>query len=78
MAHGTQASRMRLCVFGIESLDTLETAVSESFSAIKPSPSVPQLDFARCGMPLKREAEVFCLQSRLQKAAQNGWLPWGL
>ncbi|CAJ1448902.1 unnamed protein product [Effrenium voratum] len=50
-----KASRMRLCVFGIESLDTLETAVCESFSAIKPSPSVPQLDFARCGMPLKRE-----------------------
>ena len=45
---------MRLCVFGIEDLDALETAVSNSFGAVPASPAV-QLDFAEQGLPFKEK-----------------------
>lgn len=45
---------MRLCVFGIEDLDALESAVLSSFGMVPSSPS-SQLDFALHGLPLKEE-----------------------
>ena len=51
-SHATKASRMRLSVFGIESLDSLELAVVNAFSVIPPSPNVEQLDFGACNLPL--------------------------
>jgi len=49
-----KACRMRLCIFGIEDLDALETAVSNSFGAVPASPAV-QLDFAEEGLPFKEK-----------------------
>ncbi|CAE7854645.1 Nrdc, partial [Symbiodinium sp. KB8] len=46
-----KACRMRLSVFGIESLDSLELAVVDAFSIIPPS-DVEQLDFEAHGLPL--------------------------
>ena len=42
---------MRLSVFGVESLDSLESAVANAFSVIPPSFG-EQLDFASHGLPL--------------------------
>ena len=41
---------MRLSVFGIESLDSLQLAVVNAFSTISPSPDVDDLDFGACGL----------------------------
>ena len=65
---------MRLCVFGIESLDSLETAVSQSFSCVESFAGTTQLDFAQCGMPLRKEARLsvdsqmhnICISSQLK------------
>ena len=45
---------MRLCIFGIEDLDALESAVSKSFGTVSPSPS-SQLDFSHHGLPLEEQ-----------------------
>eukprot|EP00439_Symbiodinium_sp_Y106_P086822 s125_g35.t76 len=47
-----KASRMRVSVFGIESLDSLELAVVDAFSVIPPCTGVEQLDFEAHGLPL--------------------------
>ena len=52
MANLCQASRMRVSVFGIESLDSLELAVVDAFSVIPPCTGVEQLDFEAHGLPL--------------------------
>ena len=52
---------MRLCVFGLEDLDSLETAVRQSFETIRmPKSEVVQLDFEKDGMPGKRGEIRFC------------------
>eukprot|EP00928_Gymnodinium_smaydae_P090846 TRINITY_DN7455_c0_g2_i2.p1 TRINITY_DN7455_c0_g2~~TRINITY_DN7455_c0_g2_i2.p1 ORF type:complete len:880 (-),score=182.57 TRINITY_DN7455_c0_g2_i2:1355-3994(-) len=51
-----KASRMRVCVFGIESLDSLQNAVVESFSAIPASPGCPALSFSDLPLPLTPES----------------------
>ena len=43
---------MRVSVFGIESLDSLELAVVDAFSVIPPCTGVEQLDFEAHGLPL--------------------------
>ena len=50
-----EACRMRLCIFGIEDLDALETAVSNSFGAVPPASPAVQLDFAEDGLPFKEK-----------------------
>ena len=50
---------MRLCIFGIEDLDALESAVSESFGTVSPSPT-SQLDFSHHGLPLKEQENGSC------------------
>lgn len=45
---------MRLCIFGIEDLDALESAVFKSFGTVSPSPS-SQLDFSHHGLPLEEQ-----------------------
>ena len=61
MADLCQACRMRLSVFGIESLDSLELAVVDAFSIIPPS-DVEQLDFEAHGLPL-------CVKDKFNKSS---------
>ena len=44
---------MRLCIYGIESLESLEAAVTRSFGEVKGTEA--PLDFGHHGMPLKNE-----------------------
>ncbi|CAK9096568.1 Insulin-degrading enzyme (Insulin protease) (Insulinase) (Insulysin) [Durusdinium trenchii] len=77
-AKNYKACRMRLCVFGIESLDSLETAVSQSFSCVESFAGTTQLDFAQCGMPLRKEDLPSLVRVRPIRDGHSLWMSWQL
>ena len=72
-----EACRMRLCIFGIEDLDSLESAVLSSFGAVPSSPT-SQLDFAMHGMPLKEEELPRLVRARPIRDGHTLWMSWQL
>ncbi|CAE8727920.1 unnamed protein product, partial [Polarella glacialis] len=73
-----KASRMRLCVFGIESLDSLQAAVAESFSVVAPSPGIQPLDFAARGLPMDPAQLPRLVRVRPIKDIHSLYMSWQL
>lgn len=71
-------SRMRLCVFGVETLDALQEAVGQSFSPIPACPGVGDLDFAVCGLPFAPGQLPRLLRVRPIKDTHSLTLSWQL
>lgn len=72
-----KACRMRLCIFGIEDLDALESAVFKSFGAVSPSPS-SQLDFSHHGLPLEEQELPKLVRARPIRDGHTLWMSWQL
>ncbi|CAE7209563.1 Nrdc [Symbiodinium natans] len=75
--HHYKACRMRLSVFGVESLDSLESAVANAFSVIPPSFG-EQLDFASHGLPLHSKDLPRLVRVRPISDGHVLWMSWQL
>eukprot|EP00929_Paragymnodinium_shiwhaense_P104738 TRINITY_DN69436_c0_g1_i1.p1 TRINITY_DN69436_c0_g1~~TRINITY_DN69436_c0_g1_i1.p1 ORF type:complete len:1094 (-),score=297.55 TRINITY_DN69436_c0_g1_i1:265-3546(-) len=73
-----KASRMRLCLFGVEGLDSLEELVSKFFAEVPASPGLKDLDFKHCGLPIPSEVLPRLVRVRPVKDAHAMHLSWQL